>query len=81
MRTVLRLFAITIAAPFLMAQANAPELPTVEEILAHYEHAMGGKTEFAKVNTWCSAARLSSRLISCLGRRPSILKLPTISSQ
>jgi hypothetical protein len=51
MKTAVRLFAISVAAPLLMAQAKAPELPTVDEILARYERAIGGKAAFAKVNT------------------------------
>jgi outer membrane lipoprotein-sorting protein len=51
MKTVICLFAMTLAAPLVLAQTPAPKLPAVNEILARYERAMGGKAEFAKVNT------------------------------
>jgi outer membrane lipoprotein-sorting protein len=49
MKTVVLLFALTFAVP--LAQAKAPNPPTVDEILARYAHAMGGKAEFEKVST------------------------------
>jgi hypothetical protein len=51
MRYALRLFAISLAAPLLMALSKAPQSPTVDEILHRYEHAMGGKAAFEKVVT------------------------------
>ena len=51
MRTLVRLVVISCAAPLLMAQSQVPQRPTVDEILARYEHAMGGKAEFEKVTT------------------------------
>jgi hypothetical protein len=49
MKTLVLLFAIVVAAP--LTQAKAPNSPTVDEILARYEHAMGGKAAFEKVNS------------------------------
>jgi hypothetical protein len=51
MKTVLHHFAISIAALLVMALTQAPAPPTVEEILHHYERAMGGKAAFGKVVT------------------------------
>jgi hypothetical protein len=51
MRTWVRLVMISFAAPLLMAQSKVRQNPTVDEILARYEHAMGGKAAFEKVTT------------------------------
>jgi hypothetical protein len=51
MRTLVRLLVISFAAPLLMAQSRVPRGPTVDEILARYAHAMGGKAEFEKVTS------------------------------
>jgi hypothetical protein len=49
MKTAVLLFAISIAMS--LAQAEAPKTPTVDEILARYARAMGGKAEFERVST------------------------------
>ncbi|HET9388134.1 MAG TPA: hypothetical protein VFO44_00665 [Steroidobacteraceae bacterium] len=51
MGTSLRMLVIILAAPFLMAQSTLPQSPTVDQILAHYERAMGGKAAFKKVHS------------------------------
>jgi outer membrane lipoprotein-sorting protein len=51
MRAVVILFAVSLTVPLLTAQGRAAESPTVDQILARYEHAMGGKAQFKKITS------------------------------
>jgi len=42
---------LALAVSMHLAQANAQSAPSVDEILARYAHAMGGKAAFEKVNS------------------------------